>query len=74
MTTRINTYILTMPTKAKIFVKELLKAGYIKKAQKGSHIQLYNPKTKQYITVPYHSGELNSGLEKMLRKKTGLNK
>jgi len=61
-----------MSTKAKLFVKELLKAGYIKKAQKGSHIQLYNPKTNTHITVPFHSGELDAGLEKMLRKKAGL--
>jgi len=61
-----------MPTKAKIFVKELLRAGYVKISQKGSHIQLYNPKTKQHVTVPYHAGELADGLEKALRKTTGI--
>lgn len=34
--------------------KLLMKSGWIKKAQNGSHVQFENPETGEKITVPKH--------------------
>ncbi|MBI2621178.1 MAG: type II toxin-antitoxin system HicA family toxin [Candidatus Levybacteria bacterium] len=48
--------------KAREIVKILQKLGYIKKRQTGSHLIMYNPKSKKIIPVPMHTKELKKGL------------
>ncbi len=44
-------------------VKELLKTlyidGWVRKEQKGSHLQLIHPVKKGKVTVPVHGGAFN---------------
>lgn len=48
--------------KAREIVKILQKLGYIQKRQTGSHLIMYNPKSKRIIPVPIHTKELKKGL------------
>ncbi len=48
--------------KAREIVKILQNLGYIKKRQTGSHLIMYNPKSKKIIPVPIHVKELKKGL------------
>lgn len=61
-----------MPLKPKQIVKILKKNGYVIKSQNGSHLKMYNPKSKQSIIVPMHSKELKLGLEKQILKQINL--
>lgn len=63
-----------MPTKTKVFVMELLRAGYIKISQNGSHLHLMHPDSGITIIVPIHAKEMTPGLEATIRKQTGLSK
>lgn len=75
LTMRINTYILQgvmMPTKTKVFIMELLQAGFVKVSQNGSHLKLKNPITGLTVIVPIHSKEMSHGLEAAIRKQTGI--
>ena len=56
-----------MPITAKMLVKELLQKGFIIKSQRGSHIKLYNPKTKITVIIPNHNKDIKKGLEKAIR-------
>ena len=46
-------------------VRQLLKIlkqdGWIKKVQKGSHLQLEHPTKKGKVTVPVHGGDVPKG-------------
>lgn len=54
--------------KAREIVKILQKLGYIRKRQTGSHLIMYNPKSKKIIPVPIHAKELKRGLVKAIIK------
>ena len=56
-----------MPTTAKMLVKELQQYGFVIRSQRGSHIKLYNPKTKVTVIVPNHNKDLKKGLEIAIR-------
>ena len=57
-------------------VRELLKVlkqdGWIKKAQKGSHLQLDHPVKKGKVTVPVHGGDIPKGTLNAILKQAGL--
>jgi predicted RNA binding protein YcfA (HicA-like mRNA interferase family) len=57
-------------------VKELLKLlydeGWIRKDQKGSHLQLVHQSRKGKITVPVHRGDIPKGTLKAILKHAGL--
>ena len=48
--------------KPKEVISILKKLGYIKKRQTGSHIIMYNAKTKVAIPVPMHTKDVKRGL------------
>ncbi len=54
--------------KPREIVKILTKLGYIQKRQTGSHLIMYNSRTKQTIPVPMHTKELKKGLVKGIIK------
>lgn len=52
-----------MPSfKSREIVKILQKLGYVKKRQTGSHVIMFDPKSKRTIPVPMHTKELKKGL------------
>ncbi len=53
-------------------LKFLKKEGWVKKKQKGSHLQLDHPNKKGKITVPVHAGDIPKGTLKSILKKAGL--
>ncbi len=53
-------------------VKKLLKNGFVKVSQKGSHMKLFNPTTNITTVVPIHVGTLGKGLERRILKEAGL--
>lgn len=53
-------------------LKFLKKEGWIKKKQKGSHLQLVHPNKKGKITVPVHAGDIPKGTLKSILKQAGL--
>jgi predicted RNA binding protein YcfA (HicA-like mRNA interferase family) len=57
-------------------VRQLLKIlrqdGWIKKQQKGSHLQLEHPIKKGKVTVPIHGGDIPKGTLNAILKQAGL--
>ena len=57
-------------------VRELLKTlvddGWVKKEQKGSHLQLVHPIKKGKVTVPVHGGDIPKGTLNAILKQAGL--
>lgn len=57
-------------------VKELLKTlhidGWVRKEQKGSHLQLVHPLKKGKVTVPVHGGDIPKGTLNAIMKQAGL--
>jgi predicted RNA binding protein YcfA (HicA-like mRNA interferase family) len=57
-------------------VRELLKIladdGWIKKEQKGSHLQLVHPTRKGKVTLPVHGGDIPKGTLNAILKQAGL--
>lgn len=57
-------------------VKELKKLlhedGWIKKVQKGSHLQLTHPTKPGKVTVPIHGGDIPIGTLNSILKQAGL--
>ena len=60
--------------KPKQMVKALLKIGFIKKRQKGSHLILWHPVTKGLVPIPIHDSEIKKGTLKSIIKQAGLTK
>ena len=58
--------------KTKRAVKLFKENGFIEKSQRGSHLKMYNPKTKVTTFVPIHSKELKPVLEQAILKESGL--
>jgi predicted RNA binding protein YcfA (HicA-like mRNA interferase family) len=57
---------------SKQVLKALLKGGFVKKHQRGSHLTLRHPDTGSHTTVPMHTGDLYRGLVKDIIKQAGL--
>lgn len=57
-------------------VRELLKTlnedGWIKKVQKGNHLQLVHPTKKGKVTVPIHGGDIPKGTLNSILIQAGL--
>ena len=58
--------------KVKDLVKQLRDDGWVKKEQKGSHLQLVHPTKKGKITVPVHGGDIPKGTLNVILKQAGL--
>ena len=56
----------------KDIVRALERAGFQFERQKGSHVTLRNPETKQVTVVPMHGGEFPRWLLKRIIKEAGL--
>lgn len=63
-----------IPTFMKVreLVQRLLDEGWMKKQQKGSHLQLIHPVKKGKITVPVHCGDIPKGTLNAILKQAGL--
>ena len=55
-----------MPISGKDMVQEFIKAGWIEKSQKGSHVKM--EKNGKTVIIPMHK-ELKTGTEHSMRKK-----
>jgi mRNA interferase HicA len=54
--------------KAREVISILQKLHYIQKRQTGSHMIMYNPKTKKTLPVPMHVKDIKKGLLKSIIK------
>lgn len=54
--------------KAREVIKILRKLGFEQKRQTGSHVIMFNPKTKKTIPVPSHVKDIKHGLLKSIVK------
>lgn len=61
-----------MPRTVREVLKILKKNGFTKVDQNGSHMKMYNPKTKKTAIVPNHKGDIPLGTEKNIWKQAGL--
>ncbi len=61
-----------MPMTSKEMIKHLKKNGFEIISQNGSHVKLKNQETGRTVIVPYHSKNLNKGLEQAILKQAGL--
>ena len=53
-------------------LKLLRKDGWVRKEQKGSHLQLEHPIKKGKVTVPVHGGDIPKGTLNAILKQAGL--
>ena len=60
--------------KPKQMVKALLKIGFIKKRQKGSHLALWHSRWKKFISIPIHDSDIKKGTLKSTIRQAGLTK
>jgi len=56
----------------KKLIKKLKKLGFLEDHQTGSHIIMYDPKTKRRATVPYHLKDIKKGTLHSLLKEAGI--
>lgn len=64
-----------LPTiKPKDLVKKLSKMGFVKDHQTGSHIIMWDPKTKRRAVVPFHSHDIKKGTLNSLLKEAGISR
>ena len=59
------------PTKPKAIVSKLQRIGFVKDHQTGSHLIMYNPKTKKRAVVPIHTRDLPKGTLSHILKESG---
>ena len=60
-------------TTSKKLISALKRAGFIIKAQKGSHIALFHPERPgRIVTVPYHNKDLKKGTLKSILKQADI--
>ena len=62
---------LTVLTPNKL-IKKLKKLGFVEDHQTGSHIVMYDPKTKRRATIPYHLKDIKKGTLHSLLKEAGV--
>lgn len=61
-----------MPKRPIEMEREILQAGWILEAQRGSHRQYIHPDKPGKVTIPFHSKELTKGTENSIRRQAGL--
>lgn len=61
-----------MTLKPRELVRSLKQNGFIEKSQQGSHLKMYNPKTKVTIPIQIHAREMKKGILHAILKKAGL--
>jgi predicted RNA binding protein YcfA (HicA-like mRNA interferase family) len=52
--------------------KKLLKLGFYRKSQKGSHVQLKKEGHKIKVTIPFHNKDLKKGTLRSILKQSGI--
>lgn len=60
--------------KSRDLIKKLEKLGFLKDHQSGSHIIMYDPKTKRRAVIPHHSGDIKKGTLSSLLKEAGISR
>lgn len=58
--------------KVKDLLIQLKTDGWVKKVQRGSHLQLVHPTKKGKVTVPIHGGDIPKGTLNAILKQAGL--
>lgn len=58
----------------KQLIIKLLKLGFIKDRQSGSHLILFNPKTNRRAVIPYHLKEIPRGTFSAILRESGITK
>ena len=61
-----------MPMTSKEMIRYLIRNGFSKVGQNGSHIKMRNQDTGHTAIVPYHTKELKKGMEQAILKQAGL--
>ena len=61
-----------MPISPREMIKLLKNNGFVEVSQNGSHLKLYNERSKRTVIVPCHSKALKKGLEQAILKQAGL--
>lgn len=64
--------LITVFMKVKELIKLLKSDGWMKKEQKGSHLQLVHPVKAGKVTVPVHGGDIPKGTLNAILKQAGL--
>ncbi|PIP14592.1 hypothetical protein COW98_02095 [Candidatus Roizmanbacteria bacterium CG22_combo_CG10-13_8_21_14_all_35_9] len=60
--------------KPKQVLKKFENLGFIIDRQSGSHLILYNPKTKRRVVIPLHLTDLKKGTLSTILRESGINK
>lgn len=60
--------------KPKQVLKKFENLGFIIDRQSGSHLILYNPKTKRRVVIPLHLTDLKKGTFSTILRESGINK
>jgi len=60
--------------KPKQVLKKFENLGFIIDRQSGSHLILYNPKTKRRVVIPLHLTDLKKGTLSTILHESGINK
>ena len=60
--------------KPRNLIKKLEKLGFVKDHQSGSHIIMYNPKTKRRAVIPHHLSDIKKGTLSSLLKEAGISR
>jgi len=60
--------------KPKQVLKKFENLGFIIDRQSGSHLILYNPKTKRRVVIPLHLTDLKKGTLSTIIRESGINK
>ncbi|MCD7892131.1 MAG: type II toxin-antitoxin system HicA family toxin [Erysipelotrichaceae bacterium] len=55
-------------------LKFLIKNGFVKVSQRGSHLKMYNSTTNRTTFIPMHNGDLPKGTENAILKEAELKK
>ena len=63
---------MNMPKRPREMEKEILKDGWVFKSQEGSHRHYIHPCKPGKVTIPFHSKELSTIVEKSIRRQAGL--
>lgn len=58
--------------KIRELLQKLKEDGWVKKEQKGSHLQLVHPNKKGKVTVPIHGGDIPKGTLNAILKQAGV--
>ncbi|PJE62869.1 hypothetical protein COU88_02690 [Candidatus Roizmanbacteria bacterium CG10_big_fil_rev_8_21_14_0_10_39_6] len=60
--------------KPKQVIKKFQKLGFIMDRQSGSHVILYDPRTKRRAVIPIHLSDLKKGTLSAIIRESGVNR